>query len=191
MAMRKLHSMLLLSLAATMAVSTSAAPRPDAPDKATPAKPRPKFDPPGVICQGDPAISRINLIKGAAPGSVTVTVETRNQGTGAWRSRAGQQVLAVMVRNGNTGAVSRHSWPLHARAEAGTSMGTYGTPLIRDAFDTFEFRGTVEAKISYDPDILIDGNSCNDDRNMANNVRRVSDSEVGRFLAGDAARMQF
>lgn len=189
--MQKLHSMLILGLAATMTASAFAAPRPDAPEKATLAKPRPKLDPPIVKCLGDPAISRINLIKGAAPGSVTVTVETRNQGTGAWRSRAGQQVLSVMVRNGNTGAVSRHSWPLHARAEAGASMGTYGTPLIRDAFDTFEFRGTVEARISYDPDILIDGNNCNDDRNMANNVRRVSDSEVGRFLAGDDARMQF
>jgi hypothetical protein len=133
----------------------------------------------------------VTLTKGKAPGSVQVSVEVRNLGSSAWQSGANQQNVNVSVRNGNTGNVVSRSQALPGRAAANSRMGMLTTPMIANAFDTFEFGGSVEASVSYDPDIAIDGNSCNDDRNAANNRKSISFAQVQAFLAGSAATRSF
>lgn len=189
--MTTLKAATLWGLTLLTTVGITAEPRSDQPIGASVKKDVPGAALSTTACTVDPAITRITLIKGKAPGSVRVTIETRNYGAGAWRSGSRQQMLSLSVRNGNSGAVSAHSWPLAVSAAAGASMGNFTTPMIADAFDSFEFRGTVSASISYDPDIRIDGNACNDDSNAANNVKNVSDSQVADFLASKTGVMAF
>jgi len=63
-------------------------------------------------------------------------------------------------------------------------MQRFTTPLIRNAFDDFEFGGHVALSISYDPDIFIDGNRCNDDSNAGNNTFRIETGEILAFMNG-------
>ncbi len=144
-----------------------------------------------LACTVDPAIGAITLTKGKAAGSVQVTVEVRNMGSSTWQSGANQQNVSVSVKNGNTGNVVSRSQALPGRAVANSRMGMLTTPMIPNAFDTFEFGGSVEAIINYDPDIAIDGNSCNDDRNAGNNRKSISFEQVQAFLAGSAATRSF
>jgi hypothetical protein len=189
--MTNLNAAMLCGLATLMSVGALAEPRPDQPGGVSAKKGVPDATSRAIACAVDPAITRITLSKGKSPGSVRVTVDTRNMGRSAWSSGPRQQVLSLSVRNGNTGAVSAHSWPLAASAAAGASMGSFTTPMITNAFDSFEFRGIVNASISYDPDIRIDGNACNDDSNAANNVKDVTDGQVADFLASKSSSMGF
>lgn len=171
------------------ATSATAEPAPQLPKDAI-QKPLPGPLRP-LACMVDPAIGTITLTKGKAAGSVQVTVEVRNLGSSAWQSGANQQSVSVSVKNGNTGNVVTRSQALPGRAAANSRMGMLTTPMIPNAFDTFEFGGSVEANISYDPDIAIDGNSCNDDRNSANNRKSISFEQVQAFLAGPATTRSF
>ena len=175
-----------IALCATVATAEPTPQHPkDAIQKPLPGPLRP------LACIVDPAIGAVTLTKGKAPGSVQVSVEVRNLGSSAWQSGANQQNVNVSVRNGNTGNVVSRSQALPGRAAANSRMGMLTTPMIANAFDTFEFGGSVEASISYDPDIAIDGNSCNDDRNAANNRKSISFAQVQAFLAGSASTRSF
>ena len=70
-------------------------------------------------------------------------------------------------------------------------MGNYTPPMIANAFDSFEFRGTVSAAIVYDPDIRMDSNICKDDNDDRNNGRDISDVQVANLLASKSASMTF
>ncbi|MEQ1550788.1 hypothetical protein [Sphingorhabdus sp.] len=178
-----------IALCAAAATAATGEPTPQLPTEAI-KKPLPGPLRP-LACMVDPAIGAITLTKGKAAGSVQVTVEVRNMGSSAWQSGANQQNVSVSVKNGNTGNVVSRSQALPGRAAANSRMGMMTTPMIANAFDTFEFGGSVEASISYDPDIAIDGNNCNDDRNSANNRKTVSFEQVQAFLAGSAPTRSF
>ena len=182
--MTTLKNGMLCGLATLVSIGAMAEPRPDQPVGVSAKKQVPGANLATVTCSVDPAITRITLVKGKTPGSARVTVDTRNIGPSAWRSGPRQQILSLSVRNGASG-------PLAASAAPGASMGSFTTPMIANAFDSFEFRGMVKATISYEPDIGIDGNACNDDSNATNNVKEVSDGQVADFLASKSGTMGF
>lgn len=141
-------------------------------------------------CHVDPAIGAVTLTKGAG-GDVSVTYEVLNRGRQAWASGPNQQQVTVRVTNANTGRSFRETQLLAGAAAPRASMGRFSTPMIRNAFDDFEFGGDVEVQIGYDPDIFIDGNRCNDDAAQANNVLRISNAQVASFLGSTARSRTF
>ena len=163
----------------------------------TPINPGPSL-PPGtplptipMACQVDPAIVRITLTKGAQRGQVRISYEIRNLGRSAWRSGANQQGAHLIAHNGNTGTDFVSHRPLPAAAAAGARMTLYASPMINNAFDDFEFGGHVDLSIGYDPDIAIDGNTCNDDANAANNHKRIENAAILGFMRGTARTQTF
>lgn len=143
-------------------------------------------------CHVDPAITSVTLTKsGGIKEKIIVAFEVTNLGRSAWRSGANQQNVTLTVRNGNTGRTYTVTRPLPASAAPGARMLTFTSPVIPNAFDTFEFSGTVDIQIAYDPDIAIDGNRCNDDANPGNNRKQVTDRQVSAFLASPRPSMRF
>jgi hypothetical protein len=143
-------------------------------------------------CQVDPAITAVTLTKsGGIKEKIIVGFEVRNLGRSAWSSGANQQNVTLTVKNGNTGREYRVTRPLPARAAPGARMLAFTSPVIANAFDTFEFSGTVSLQIAYDPDIRLDGNRCNDDSNAANNLKQITDRQVSAFLNGTPATQRF
>ena len=142
-------------------------------------------------CRVDPAITRIVLRKNGAPDRVQVSVVVTNRGSSAWIANTGQAVVTWQVRNGNTGQVQGGSANLNRTARAGAVMLSNTSPVYSNAFDTFEFSGTVTASLAYDPDIAIDGNSCNDDINMGNNTRTITSAQISAFMASRNAVQVF
>lgn len=143
-------------------------------------------------CRVDPRIGAITLAKVSAKStSVQITFEVINGGPSAWSSGANQQTVTIMARNNNSGAVYRESKPLAANAASGARMLYHTTPTIHDAFDNFEFGGTVDVSIAYDPDIYADGNSCNDDTNPANNRKTIDYRAILTFMNGSRLSQTF
>lgn len=187
---RTIASVIAFAASASIAASAAAGPfTPVAPVKPGPSLPEPRFTP--LACAVDPAVASITLTKGSRPGQVRISYEIVNRGRSAWRSGEGQQLVALRAVNNDTGRAFTSSAALAARAAAGGVMQRFLSPFIDNAFDTFEFGGEVEVAIAYDPDILIDGNRCNDDANTANNTARVSTDQVMAFLGGAATSRTF
>lgn len=141
-------------------------------------------------CQVDPAVASVTLTKGSRPGSVSASYEIVNRGRSAWTSGARQQVVQLAVTNGSSARARRVSRPLTDNAGAGATMQTYTSVTMANAFDV-EFAGTVEVAIAYDPDIAIDGNTCNDDSSSGNNQLLVDSAEVQAFMQGTATSRTF
>lgn len=145
--------------------------------------PTPRFTPlPVRPCRVDPAVGTITLIKGPRRGMLRVSYTVNNLGTSAWRSGPNQQNVTVSVKNNNTGRTQRFTQRLPGAAPARGLMLRTATPFIPNAVDDFEFGGTVEIRIGYDPDIAIDGNDCNNDINMANNRRVIDTRQIMAFM---------
>lgn len=143
-------------------------------------------------CVVDPAIESITLTKTKTPGAIKVGYVIKNKGTSAWSSGSGQQNVTLTVKNGNTGRITHTSTkPLPTSAAAGARMLSFTTPIINNALDTFEFSGSVDLQIAYDPDIAIDGRKCNDDANSANNRKTLGHAELSAFLGGAAGTKTF
>lgn len=146
---------------------------------------------PPVACRVDPAITRVTLRKNGAPNRVQVSIEVINRGPGTWSSSRGQAVANWEVRNGSTGRVQSGSDNLATSARAGGRLLSRTSPVYSDAFDTFEFSGSVTVRLAYDPDIAIDGNACNDDTNMSNNTVTITPAQVSAFMASRNAVQVF
>lgn len=144
-----------------------------------------------VRCQVDPAVASVTLTKGSRRGQVSVSYEIVNQGRSAWASGARQQGVNLSAHNGNTGRTYRNHRILPGSAAAGGTMLRFSSPYISNAFDDFEFGGHVDVSISYDPDIYIDGNDCNDDSNSANNRVRIENADILDFMRGTATSRTF
>ena len=144
-----------------------------------------------VACDVDPMIASVTLTKGARPGQVSVSYEVVNAGRTAWTSGPRQQGVNLLARNGSTGRDFRNHQSMTGMAAAGARMIRYDSPMISNAFDDFEFGGHVDVAISYDPDIAIDGNTCNDDRAYANNTLRIDNAAILGFMRGTATRQTF
>lgn len=142
-------------------------------------------------CQVDPAVVSVTLTKGSRRGQVRVSYEVVNLGRSAWASGARQQGVNLLAHNGNTGRDYRNHRALTGRAGPGATMLRFASPYINNAFDDFEFGGHVEVAISYDPDIYIDGNDCNDDSNAANNTFRIENDDILGFMRGSATSQTF
>jgi len=145
------------------------------------------YAPRPVACDVDPRVASVTLTKGARPGQVSVSYEVINAGRGAWASGPRQQNVSLVARNNNTGREFRNRQALTVSAGAGATMLRYTSPMISNAFDDFEFGGEVTVAIIYDPDITIDGNPCNDDRNSGNNTFRITYSDIIAFSRGTAS----
>lgn len=141
----------------------------------------------------DLAITNITLYKLTRPGDVRVEYEIYNLGPGEWNSREGQQIANLTVQNGASGNnYTLTNVPIGMRRYArNVRVGRVISTPIRNAFDTFEFSGWVEASLGFDPDIAIDGNVCNDDSNSANNTFRIEPGQVQAFLGGSARSQTF
>lgn len=177
------------SVIATVSVAASAMAGPIAPKGVTPAfqlPPGSTIPSAALYCTVDPSIISVTLTKGARRGQVKISYEIANAGASAWRSGANQQGVHLRAVNANTGGVFTLDRPLTGAAAAGASMQRFTTPTINNAFDDFEFAGSLDLRIGYDPDILIDGNRCNDDANTGNNVFRLDNGDILAFMNGAA-----
>jgi hypothetical protein len=141
----------------------------------------------------DLAITSATLYKLSTPGSARVEFDIYNLGPGEWNSGARQQVANLVVRNGASGReYTMTGVPIGGRRFArGERVGRVVSTPIANAFDTFEFSGTVEMSLSFDPDIAIDSNPCNNDANAANNTFSIDSAGVQAFLAGTARSRTF
>lgn len=148
---------------------------------------------PGVTarCPVNPGVASVTLTKGSRRGQVSVSYEIVNQGRGAWSSGPRQQGVQLVAQNGNTGRAYRNHQRMPGSAAAGGTMLRFSSPYINNAFDDFEFGGHVDVSISYDPDIYIDGNNCNDDSSSTNNQVRIENAEILAFMRGSAASRTF
>ncbi len=133
----------------------------------------------------------MTLTKGSRRGQVSISYEVVNQGRSAWVSGARQQGVNLSAHNGNTGRTWRNHQRMPGSAAAGGAMLSFSSPYIANAFDDFEFGGHVDVSISYDPDIYIDGNACNDDSTTANNQLRIENAEILAFMRGSATSRTF
>jgi hypothetical protein len=163
------------------------------PEPVRPGLPAPKLDPKQFqTCHVDPAIGNVIVTK-VSPRSTTVriTVEVINVGPSAWVSGANQQSVRIEARNGRTRATFRDKQPLAANVEAGGRMIYYTTAKIPDAFDNFEWGGNLLVSIGYDPDITIDGNDCNDDRDLTNNRKEIGFDGISAVMGSDELSQTF
>lgn len=177
---------------ATISIAASATAGPITPKTFQPSHPLPAgttFPAAALFCTVDPTIVSVTLTKGARRGQVSISYEIANAGASAWRSGANQQGVHLRAVNANTGGVFALDRPLTGAAAAGATMQRFTTPVINNAFDDFEFAGSLDLQIGYDPDILIDGNRCNDDANTGNNVVHLDNGDILGFMNG-AARTQ-
>lgn len=157
-----------------------------------PAGVTPQFGPRlAATCQVDPGVAGVTLTKGSRRGQVSVSYEIVNQGRSAWSSGPRQQGVHLSAHNGNTGRTYRNHQAMPGSAAAGGTMLRFSSPYINNAFDDFEFGGHVDVSISYDPDIYIDGNPCNDDSSTANNQVRIENAEILAFMRGSATSRTF
>lgn len=191
--MRTVKSMLAIGLGTLLVGSVSAEPvfrKP--PEPVRPGTPSPKVEPkPIPICDVDLAIGRVTITKIASGSStVRITVETINQGQSSWSSGANQQSLSIIARNGRTGAEFRDKWPMATYAEPGTGLVRL-TGNISDAFDRSKLGGSLRVFIGYEPDIMIDGNDCNDDRDLSNNRKQIDSDRISAFMNSSELSLSF
>ena len=141
----------------------------------------------------DLAITSATLYKLSTPGSARVEFDIYNLGPGEWNSGARQQMANLVVRNGASGAeYTMTGVPIGGRRFArGARVGRVVSTPIANAFDPFEFSGTVEMTLSFDPDIAVDSNACNNDANAANNTLRIDSAGVQAFLGSTASSRTF
>jgi hypothetical protein len=145
---------------------------------------------PGVVapCRANPAIRSLTLTKvGGDPRKIQATIEVVNSSRDSWRSGPSQQNVTLTLTNGSSNRKYTVTRPLPGNAAPGAVMLRYTTPVVTDAFDTFEFSGSADVQISYDPDIAIDGNSCNDDANPADNRKQLDWRSIAPFLGNRSA----
>lgn len=182
------------SVIATVSIAASAMAGPIAPKGVTPAFQLPPGStlPTAVLyCTVDPSIVSVTLTKGARRGQVQISYTIANAGSSAWRSGANQQLVHLRAVNANTGGTFVLDRTLTGTAAAGATMARVTTPMINNAFDDFEFAGSLDVAISYDPDILIDGNRCNDDADTGNNVVHLDNGDILSFMNGAARTRTF
>lgn len=179
---------------ATASIASSAMAGPITPRGVTPAYSLPAgatLPTLSLYCTVDPAIVSVTLTKGARRGQVQISYEVVNAGASAWRSGSNQQGVHLKAVNANTGGVFSSDRALTGSAGAGAVMQRFTTPMINNAFDDFEFAGSLDLRIGYDPDILIDGNRCNDDADTGNNVVHLDNGDILGFMNGPARSQTF
>lgn len=151
---------------------------------------------PGVVtprCKIDLGIGQVFVSKAGTSGASGITINTliMNHGTGTWKSRPGQQILVLALRNESTGKMTTIREPIPAGPTAGRNVMNYSSPVLHNVFDGFEFGGSIEIRIEYDPDIRSDAEPCNDDTNASNDHRVIPASRLTPFLLSSRRSGQF
>jgi hypothetical protein len=144
---------------------------------------------PAQACSPDLTITRMVLTRsGPTRSTVSVTVEVKNIGRDGFTSDPRQVGVSAALTNGSTSAVtSLDLGSLGQLAAGATRTLSAVTPVM--PFDTFEFGGEARASINYDPDILLDGQPCNDDKVYANNAFALSNDTVRAWLGTSNNRL--
>lgn len=188
-----MHKSLFAAGLAALLLAAPVAAQPQTQVPITPQQPQlPSPRPIPVACRVDLAITSITLTKLSRPGYARVEFEVVNLGPSAWNSGAGQQLANLVVHNNNTGADYTLSVPFGARRIARNERAArVQSTTIANAWDTHEFGGTVQASLSFDPDIAIDGNACNDDTNPANNTFSLTHAQVWAFIGSSRTTQTF
>ncbi len=127
----------------------------------------------------DPVAESITVSGVRANGDGTYDFSLRgtvvNRGSSDWHSRPGQQA-AHLSQGANLRAVARFP-SLAAGARVNTSFAR-----VERWLPSQEFQQGFELRISYDPDIFIDGNERNDDCQLRNNQTSISVAEINREI---------
>lgn len=104
----------------------------------------------------------------ATTGEVRITGHIKNVGNTNFSSSLGQQTAFLIERTlGTTTETTMATANLPAIINAGNEI-TFS--YTRNWDTTIEFQNEISLKITYDPDIFIDGNPKNDDVNLNNNT---------------------
>ncbi|MBW2172284.1 MAG: hypothetical protein JRF69_09965 [Deltaproteobacteria bacterium] len=139
---------------------------------------------PKMTCPGpDPAakikVEIISRDEHGHGGKVRITAIAKNRGGADFASGPGQQSLQLWEDvpgvNEKQPVKQREFQNLAKDAKIRIS-------IERDWTASTEFPASYEARISYDPDILADGNENNDDCNMRNNKKRRSGTEISSMF---------
>lgn len=124
----------------------------------------------------------------ASQGTVTVTAVVRNAGTGPFVSRNSQQFVTVseVPLGGSRETVRRTCY--FGGADMAATVTLNPGQEVRCSFsrpwDTaVEFPPGFMGSIVYDPDIALDSNPRNDDRNMRNNTKQEPGSRINDLFA--------
>lgn len=116
----------------------------------------------------------------ATTGQVRITGHVKNVGTATFSSTLGQQVAYLIERPlGFTTETIRATANLPAVLNSGSEI-TFS--YLKNWDTTIEFQTDIILRISYDPDILIDGNPNNDDANSANNAMTLAGNNINSLF---------
>ncbi|MBW1743833.1 MAG: hypothetical protein JRJ47_10475 [Deltaproteobacteria bacterium] len=139
---------------------------------------------PKMTCPGpDPAATiKVEIIsrdEHGHGGRVRITAIAKNVGGADFTSGQGQQ--SVQLWEDVPGVNERQ--PVKTKEFQNLAKGAkIRISIERDWTASTEFPASYEARISYDPDILADGNDNNNDCNMNNNKKRTDGTKIGAMF---------
>jgi hypothetical protein len=140
---------------------------------------------PQMTCPGpDPAarikVEIISRDEHGHGGRVRITAIAKNIGGADYTSGPGQQALQLW--EDVPGASERQ--PIKTQQFQNLARNQeVRVSIERDWTASTEWPASYEARISYDPDILADGNDNNDDCNMNNNTKRLDGARISAMFA--------
>jgi hypothetical protein len=133
----------------------------------------------GTQCP-DPAIVDFSVIPVShnADGTYNfgIALIVKNVGTAKYVSRAGQQLVSLSQEGRNL--INQDFGNL----DPGATSTTFYKRIIHWNATPGEFGVNLEALISYDPDIFIDGNLQNDECSNRNNRKTITVADINRKL---------
>lgn len=111
-------------------------------------------------------------------GIVTITGTIKNIGDD-FRSREGQQAVHLLEKPAGSGKSIMLDTKEFSDLDAGETLEI---SFQREWYAGMEFPPSFIVRVSYDPDIYIDGNEQNDDSNSANNTIERSGQEISEMF---------
>lgn len=133
-------------------------------------------------CPDMAAVLRVKVIRRSNSYAGTVLIEAfaQNKGLITYSGKANQAMIVLYeIRPGVKPKIVGTA-PFYHVPPDGTSRRVH---IYRNWSVSNEFPASYEARIVYDPDILIDGNRFNDDCNSTNNVRRMRGSAINGLFS--------
>lgn len=122
------------------------------------------------------------LVSQSSPntGVVRITGVVKNSGNADFNSSNGQQVAQLIERVlGTTMFIEMASINLPNSIDAGEEVSFN---YERNWDTTLEFQNDIHLRISYDPDIFIDGNTENDDADLSNNELSIFGNAINSLF---------
>jgi hypothetical protein len=145
---------------------------------------------PGTVAALNPPCTRVDLgissvrIDKLEGGNYSATYEIRSFGPDAWKSSPSQAGSIITTAATSKRNASSLDTPITLVGGAGAvqtiTSGRYGVDYARRG-SRQEVKYTLDIAITFDPDILNDGNTCNDDAQVQNNSFYLG-SKLDEFL---------